>query len=374
MPTPDEILEKALLRAETSRYLPFLSDTEIVERIQFVCRNVQNRAGARLLLSCLLAKSHRPELDIRKPYTEIGDDDAFSGRKYDEDFVSGFVTRHKLPCNPTTAFLTPALRNQEEILTPQTNLVGRPPELYRNALILLDKVQTNAVTAEDLLVEVIRWLIVIREEQSQRLESLLENLETARAGLALSAETIVRLIGQHLDQQRSSRLPVLVVAAAYQTASQHLGERALPLESHAAADLQTHALGDLEIILIDDSRVVTAYEMKTRRVTQNDIDQALQKILRSDKRIENYVFITTDEIQIDVQQYAASIYDKTYGIEIVVLDCLSFLKHYLHLFHRLRTDFIENYQKLLLAEPNSGVSHPLKEVFLTLRQAAESGE
>lgn len=374
MPTPDEILEYALRSAEADYRNSRLSDVQLVELTQSVCRNLQNRAGVRLLLACLLAKSHKPDLDIRKPYTEIGDYDAYSGRKYDEAYISDFVTRHELPCNPTTAFLTPALRNRAVILTPDLNLVGRPPELYKYVLVLLDKVHKHEVTAVDLLIEVIRWLIVIREENRQRLESLLDNLRTSRTSIALSSEKIIRLIGQHLDQPRSSRLPVLVVAAAYHTASRHLGERVLPLEPHTAADRQTHALGDLEIALIDDFEIVTAYEMKTRKVTQNDIDQALQKISKSNKHVDNYIFVTTEEIQNDVQQYAASIYERTNGIEIVVLDCLGFLKHFLHLFHRLRLDFIENYQRFLLEEPSSGVSQPLKEVFLALRQAAESGE
>jgi DNA adenine methylase len=36
--------------------------------------------------------------------------------------------------------------------------------------------------------------------------------------------------------------------------------------------------------------------------------------------------------------------------------------------------FVEEYQKLLLAEPDSAVSQPLKEAFLALRQAVESIE
>jgi hypothetical protein len=55
-----------------------------------------------------------------------------------------------------------------------------------------------------------------------------------------------------------------------------------------------------------------------------------------------------------------------------VLDCISFLRHFLHLFHRLRMDFLETYQQLVLDEPASAVNQSLKEAFLALRQAAES--
>ena len=42
------------------------------------------------------------------------------------------------------------------------------------------------------------------------------------------------------------------------------------------------------------------------------------------------------------------------------------------MFHRLRKAFLEHYQALVLAEPNSAVSSALKEAFLALRQASES--
>ncbi len=60
------------------------------------------------------------------------------------------------------------------------------------------------------------------------------------------------------------------------------------------------------------------------------------------------------------------------GTEIAVLNCLGFVRHFLHFFHRLRVDFLNAYQELLLAEPDSAVKQPLKEAFLSLRQAAEA--
>jgi len=53
---------------------------------------------------------------------------------------------------------------------------------------------------------------------------------------------------------------------------------------------------------------------------------------------------------------------------------MGFLRHFLHFFHRLRIAYLEAYQALVLAEPESAVSQPLKEAFLVLRQAAEADE
>ncbi len=346
-----------------------MRNADIVNSIEYVCRFINNRACVRLLLACSLAKSHNPGVDIRKPYTEIGDSDSYSGRTYDERYVASFIIDHKLPCNPTTAFLTPAFRNRNITLTPEINLVGRPPKLYLTTLQILTDIHIGKVAAEEVLAETIRWLLVVRDENLLRMNTMLANLKSSEDIMPLSSEAIVVLIEQHLKCQNASRLPVLVVAAAYQAASKHLGEHALPLKSHNAADEQTGALGDVQITFVGDDNVITVYEMKTKRIIQNDIDYALQKI---DRRIDNYIFITTEPISEQVKDYAASIYEKTEGIEFVVLDCIGFLRHFIHLFHRLRMQFLESYQELVLMEPESAVRRPLKEAFLALRLAAES--
>jgi DNA adenine methylase len=372
MNDPAAILDQALARAATNLSRPLTQDAQVLERTEYVCRCLRNRAGVRLLMACLLAKLDRPTVDLRKPYTEIGDPDAFSGRHYDEAYVTHFINAYRLPCNSTTAFLTPALRNMDRALTTDVELVGRPRQLYVNVLQLLDDAQVGRVKADDLLAEVIRLLLVMREEKASRMSELLAGLRQATDAMPLASEAIVKLIEQHLACRHSSRLPVLIVAAAYQVAGVKIGERLLPLRRHNAADEQTGALGDVEIRLEDDSHVITAYEMKLKRVTTDDIDRALQKVAVAQGHIHNYIFITTDAIDDAAKMYAAEAYDRTGGTEIAILDCLGFLRHFLHFFHRLRIAYLDAYQELVLAEPDSAVSQPLKEAFLALRQAAEA--
>lgn len=237
---------------------------------------------------------------------------------------------------------------------------------------LLDDIYRDRVTAEDTLSEMVRQLLKLRDEQNLELATVLSKLKQNGAGMSLSAEAIVTLIEQHLKLPNASRLPVLIVAAAYKAAQANLGERFLPLESHNAADSQTGSLGDVEITLIDDDKVISSYEMKDKRVTVDDINHALHKISDSGVEIEHYVFITTDVIEPEIVQYAAGIYASA-GIEVVVLDCIGFLRHFLHLFHRLRMQYLEEYQLLVLSQPDSSVSHSLKQAFLVLRQATQSG-
>lgn len=166
----------------------------------------------------------------------------------------------------------------------------------------------------------------------------------------------------------------MIIAAVYQSASSYLGRRILSLGNHNAADEQTGALGDVEITLLTEENIVTCYEMKMKKVTGDDINRALQKISNSTHIINNYIFITTDIIEPTVQEYTASIYEQTGGIEVIVLDWINFLRYFLHLFHWIRMNFLEAYQEFVLSEPESAVSQALKEAFLALRQAAESNK
>ncbi len=246
MPEPQEILEAIYQRATANFARYPLTNNKISQQVEYVARNLKNRAGVRLLMSCWLAKIHRPELDVRKPYTEIGSGDAFSGRTYDEQYITAFINKYNLPCNSTTAFLAPALRNRNNTLTKDLNLIGRPPQLYFAILNLLDDVYNNHVLPFDLLAETVRWLVIVRNERQQRLESLIQGLKTTKDDeILLFSEDIVNLIEKHLTLKGTSRLPVIVIAAAYKVGGKYLREGVLSLHSHNAADIQTGALGDV---------------------------------------------------------------------------------------------------------------------------------
>ncbi len=363
---PTDILETAFRDALDANWV-FTADADILERVRQVSQ--RQHAVTRFVLACCLAKTHDPSVDIRKPYTQIGGGDAYSGRSYDEQFITAFIFKHELPCNPTTAFLTPALRNHNRTLTPDLNLEGRPAALYRAVLELLNDIFSSRVTAMAVLTETIGQLLMTRDMNRQRMASLLNNLKNHEVELPLSAEQIVMLIEQHLRLPHSSRLPVLIVAAAYEAGGFSLGEHILPLQVHNAADKQTGATGDVEVVLSNE-QLVAVYEMKMRRITRDDINTALQKLQQ--RRLEHYVFITTEAADLEVHEYAASLYVTTGGTEIVILDCIEFLGHFLHFFHRHRQHFLEAYQRLVLIEPESAVRQELKEAWLALRRAAEA--
>lgn len=368
MATPSEILDVAFKRASSDIGNPAIENLEVRENIRYVCRHSPG-APARFLVACALAKTHNPTIDIRKPYTEIAGTGSYSGRVYDERYVDTFVNQYKLPLNKTTAFLTPAFRTwiSTEPILPDAAVRARKNEIstYRAAFQTLADIEDRKATAEEVLVELIRQLLLIKSERQLQLDIL----RPTGTSQTLPAERIVTLIQQHMSSPRSSRLPVLVVAAAYTTAERYLQERVLPFEGHNVADDQSGAIGDLEITLLSDSNIVTCYEMKKKRITINDIENAVEKVLGRNPNIDNYIFITTEPITPEVFDYAKSQYDET-GIEFAILDCTSFLRHFLHLFYRLRMQFLDTYEDLVLGEPESAVNHDLKIAFLALKQAA----
>lgn len=368
--TPTEIIEK-LYQQATENLSKSVVKPSTKDKVEAVCRCNANKAPIRFLMSCLLAKIHNPKVDIRKPYTEIEGNDTYSGRFYDERFVELLVHKYKLPCNPTTAYLTPAFRNLDRLLTTDLVLVGRPREVYVSALQILDEVHTKREKPEIVLQEILRFLLIIKAEDELRMKQLIADLKQADDILPLASEEIVMLLTQHLNCKGASRLPVLIVASVYQTVKDQIGEENRILAAHNAADKQTGSIGDVEITLVNDDSIVTCYEMKDKRVTITDIDIALQKLSKTKSKIDNYIFITTDVIEIEVTEYAKSLYEKT-GVEFAVLDCIGFVRHFLHFFHRQRNQFLNIYQSMVLAEPTSSVSQPLKEAFLALRRAAEA--
>lgn len=344
-------------------------EARIEKPIHDICCN-QNKAPIRYLMSGMVAKIENPSINLYKPIAALGGNDAYDGRGYDERIVEPYVLKHQLPCNTTTAFLTPSFRKIDRPLAREMFATSRPPEPYYWMMDVIAYVQLYPQKAELVLLEIIRNLIIIKNENDQRLQEKLAQIKAGSEITMLSSEEIVSLLEQHLHCKNSSRLPVLVVAAAYASVNDLVGERAKDLLSHQAADRQTGALGDVEITLLTEENTVTCYEMKSKVVLKTDIEKGIEKISKHGSHIDNYIFITTESIDREVNDYAKSLY-RNMGTEVIVLDCIGFLRHFLHFFHRRRIQFLDNYQELVLKEPSSSVSQALKDAFLALRVAAQ---
>lgn len=299
------ILVRAVGRAQTS-------PPDLAEEVALALRRVMfcpnNRAPARLVLACALAKAHLPDVDATEPYTSIHSGHSFSGRTYDERFLSPLIALHRLPLNATTAFLTPTLRNMNAPLRQATVFEGRPREVYQDAAFILERIQAGQLKAEDVLAAALAELLHLRDEREAVLNLAVDSV--AVGSVSLSTEDILTLIEQHLSSKWASRLPVLLVAALYQTLGRLAGEQIRTLGAHNAADSQIGSLGDVEVELLSGTgEVVTAYEVKARAVSVGDLQQAVSKILGAPQRPENYLFVTTYPIEREVVDYARTLHD-----------------------------------------------------------------
>ena len=85
--------------------------------------------------------------------------------------------------------------------------------------------------AERVLVGTVRVLLRLRDENLARMASLAGALKRGEGALPLSSEATGASVSQHLARKNTSRLPVLIVAAAYEAAGTKLAENLLPLTS-----------------------------------------------------------------------------------------------------------------------------------------------
>ena len=365
----EKILESAYQSAIAAKdNYSFVSDTGIASKIMSVCKCETNKAPIRYLMAALLAKTTDNSIDTRQPYPKLGNN-SFAGRTIDESVVQPFIHKYALPCNDTTAFLTPAFRTIETALTKNIFEKCRPVYVYNEMMDILDYVEVHALESKNILIQLIKDLIDIKRQTDETLSLMVSKLALDKKQ-DLSSEEITTLLIQHLQCKGSSRLPVLMFAAAYQSVRPLIHEEMKPLLAHNAADKQTGAIGDIEIQLLNDNKTVTCYEMKKKQVTTDDIFVCVEKIGKLSIKPDNYIIITTEAITKEVKDLAYTFYDKI-GVEIAVLDCIGFINHFLHFFHRYRLSFLNNYQTLVLQEPTSSVSQPLKEAFLSLRKVAE---
>lgn len=184
---PAHILAQAHRHAFISDDKPLIRDSRAIADIELICRS-PNRSGVRFLMSCLVAKLSDPNFDVRKPFKSLGGNDSYSGRYYDEVYVGPFASKHELPINPTSSFLTPTFRTANTIITPDVQLSGRPKELYASIVVLITNIHNGMLKADIVLAEVIRCLLVIHKENKKRVETLLTSFKAPESGMLVPAQ------------------------------------------------------------------------------------------------------------------------------------------------------------------------------------------
>ena len=130
----------------------------------------------------------------------------------------------------------------------------------------------------------------------------------------------------------------------------------------------------IELECPDNRRGMTLYHLVSRRITLATLGRAARRMSKTLNRPAWYVVVTPGLMHSKPHQIQQRLYEMSDGVEFRVFDCHGFLNHFLDLYHQHRTELLEQYQTLVLGEPDSAVSFALKQAFLALLAAAHSPE
>lgn len=287
------VLNEALARATKARRISLVSDIPLHTDIEYVVGH-RIQSPTKALMACTLHAVMDPAVDIRKPYTALGAG-SYSGRAT-EIPLDDFVAQNRLPTSARSGFLAPAFRDNRA-LTLDLAIAARSEEkrCYDAFLRILDRIARMEAQPATVLAEVVRLLVLRRDVQ----KAALDTIAASRPVSAGSVEGIVRLLREHFGQATAgaARLPVLAVAAAYETASTL---KVRPLGRHNSSDRASTSAGDIEMEY--EGVLALAVESKAKAVTNADVDLALEKAVKAG--IDAYIITTTVPVNAGVWKYA----------------------------------------------------------------------
>ena len=319
----------------------------------------RNRAVVAVLSTLLLKKLMEPEQDIR--LHQAGMDGGFAGRSLDQRTVTPFLKDQQFPFMASgSGWLTRSL----EQANPYTlDYPGRiTPKAAKDAFLkLVDGVQRQGLSAEDVLVSLLVGLIEFRDRNANLVLSRPVNLSVYDAVDRISRHHASGIPG-------AARLPVLAIHAIVSILAPGM-ERyrnctILPLEHHNAADARMDLIGDINIVDGDDA-LFEGYEIKHNiRITPEIIETSFQKFQTTP--VKRFYILTTyphedyAEFLPEVRRVA-----QTHGCQLIVNGVDRTLLYYLRLL-RDTGQFINEYVSNVETDPT--ITFQLKEAWNSIVQ------
>ena len=220
-----------------------------------------------------------------------------------------------------------------------------PPAAKEAFLHLIDKVQCQGTSAEEVLKYTFKLLIKQRDNL---------NIELAKPH-SLSIAAIIKLLEKHFTYHYTtpgaSRLPTLAVYAAYQCmmgqVARYNGKTLCPLESHNSADSQSGRIGDIDINNNNGSAFEGVEIKHEIPITAGLVADAYEKF--KVHNTDRYYLLTTanmdsadwESIDSEVTRIA-----QIHGCQVIVNGVYTTLKYYLRLMND-PAEFIDKYVELL---------------------------
>lgn len=266
---------------------------EVIQTATSVLVDSKTQAFREALIGCCLARIIDPQIDIRLPYMNQGDD-AYNGRTLDENVVNPFLHEREIPSSKNP-FLSALRRNISFV--PETAKGLRDREAFGAMLAFIDGLlAAEAADARAYL----RYLLTAFVELRDRSKITLSRINR------LSMDQYSTLISALLATPSGGLLPVLLAVATFEAIRSTYG---LPWEIESqginVADAASGAGGDITVKR--DGKVVISVE-----VTERPIDNARVRSTFATKispnSIDDYLFFYSAATPTDDARKAAKAY------------------------------------------------------------------
>lgn len=354
-----EILERvynnALLATSKSDYSSILSQ-EIKEKIEtLVAHSQTNKAIITVLVTLLTQKLLDTNQDIRYHQAQLPN--GFSGRSIDKEVITPFMKEKSFPSMSESGWLTRSLEQAHPYTLDYPGNI-RPTLVKNSFLQIIDNVQVQGNSAEEILLYLFKLLIKQRDDI---------NIDLAKPH-SLSISSIIKLLEHHFTFDYScagaSRLPTLAIYASYQCMMEEVarynGKILCPLESHNSADSRSGRIGDIDINN-EDGSAFEGIEIKHEiQITRQLIKDAYEKfkIYNTDR----YYLLTTanmdtakwNEIEEEIRRIR-----QIHGCQVIVNGVYTTLKYYLRLLQD-PAKFIDRYVELLKVDETVKYQHKVE--------------
>jgi len=337
----EEYYQKAVQSAEKQRF--DLIPDEIRTNIDLFIQKIESdKSLVQVIITSLLKKTVSPEQDIRLHMAKF--ENGYSARGLDTKITTPFFKKY-FPkyANKETAFLTKATR-AEVIwnLNDGKRLPLRSKSLIVPFLQLIDKIQNGFINPEKCFIYIFAKLYLLSQSNQAIFD---ETVELADFSDVININAVIRMLKEHFESPRSSRLPVIAIFSVYQqlfkSVKRFENKLLRPLNVHTSSD--KHGYGDIEIWNMND----TPFEMVEIKhnipIDRNLIFDVVKK--SENTAIERYYILTTYEgcfISTEEEEYINRFIlkiKKERNLEVIPNGIIYSLKYYLR--------FVEDYHDFL---------------------------
>lgn len=329
-----------------------LSD-ETNKQISLLVLNSESfKAVMTVLITLCTHKIFKPEQDIR--YHQAKLQNGFSGRTIDSKYITPFMKTVNFPAMKESGWLTRSIE-QPHALTLDFPGDIKNANVKKAFLQLIDKVQCQGTSAEEVLKYTFKLLIKQRDSQ---------NIELAKPH-SLSIASIIKLLEKHFTYHYStsgaSRLPTLAIYAAYQCmmtqVARYKDKILCPLESHNSADAQSGRIGDIDVNNTNGSAFEGVEIKHEIPITAQLVADAYEKF--KIHHTDRYYLLTTanmDAADWESIEREITRISQIHGCQVIVNGVYTTLKYYLRLMND-PAEFIDKYVELLKIDKTVKFQH-----------------